>query len=99
MPTAPAAGQPDDGVQPFDPTPTATGSKTRQFLTYGPTRMATRWPVKTLRITNNSAVTMYPVMRSPNTGNTQAHPDVAVYDPYDPPNKEYRGYIGYYTRT
>ena len=32
-------------------------------------------PLKTLRITNNTAQTVYPIMRDPNDG---------PYDPYDP---------------
>jgi hypothetical protein len=95
MPTGPGGGQPDDGIQPFDPNPATAGSKTRAFLTYGFDSDGNAVPPKTLRITNNAAVTMYPIMRSPNTGLTTAAPKVAAYDPYDPPNHEYRGYIGY----
>jgi hypothetical protein len=83
------------GTQPFDDNPGVRGSMTNAFMTYGIDSDNNSVPVKTLRITNNSAVTMYPVMRSPNTGVTTAEPVVAIYDPYDPPNMEYRGYIGY----
>ncbi len=83
------------GVQPFDPNPAASGSLTRQFLTYGTDADGNTVPRKTLRITNNAANTVYPMMRSPNTGTIRGNDTVAVYDPYDPANKEYRGYIGY----
>jgi len=83
------------GTQPFDPNPGLRTSPTNVFMTYGMDSDNNPVPVKTLRITNNAAVTMYPVMRSPNTGVTKAEPVVSVYDPYDPANKEYRGYIGY----
>lgn len=95
MPTGVGGGTPDNGLQPFDPNPSAGGSPTRSFLTYGVDRDGNTVPTKTLRITNNAAVTMYPVMRSPNTGLTTTAPKVSVYDPYDPANMEYRGYIGY----
>ena len=95
MPTGPGDGVPDNGVQPFDPDPAASGSLTRQILTYGTDADGKPVPRKTLRITNNAVVTVYPFMRSPNTGTITIDPKVAVYDPYDPANKEYRGYIGY----
>ena len=97
MPTGPGGGQPDDGKQPFDPNPAAPGSKTRQFLTYGVDSDNNPVPRKTLRITNNTAHTVYPIMRDPNSATidkTSTHP-VGLYDPYDDANKEYRGYIGY----
>ena len=52
-------------------------------------------PLKTLRITNNTAGTVYPIMRDPNSNILKSNSAVGLYDPYDPPNKEYRGYIGY----
>jgi hypothetical protein len=95
MPTGPGGGQPDDGVQPFDPDPATAGSKTRQFLTYGTDSDGNAIPLKTLRITNNTLDTIYPILRDPNSNITEGTPVVGLYDPYDPPNKEYRGYIGY----
>jgi hypothetical protein len=95
MPTGPGGGQPDDGIQPFDPNPAVPGSKTRQFLTYGVDADGIRIPLKTLRITNNTASTVYPIMRDPNSNTIQGSSTVGLYDPYDPANKEYRGYIGY----
>ena len=38
---------------------------------------------------------MYPIMRDPNSNILESNSAVGLYDPYDPPNKEYRGYIGY----
>jgi len=84
-----------NNVQPFDPNPAAPGSLTRRFMTYGVDSDGTAIPVKTLRITNNTAQTVYPIMRDPNSNILQSNPAVGLYDPYDPPNKEYRGYIGY----
>jgi hypothetical protein len=95
MPTGPGGGQPDDGIQPFDPNPAAPGSKTRQFLTYGVDPDGNSIPFKTLRITNNTGSTVYPIMRDPNSNTIQGSSTVGLYDPYDPANKEYRGYIGY----
>jgi hypothetical protein len=95
MPTGPGGGQPDDGTQPFDPNPAASGSKTRQFLTYGFDSDNNPVPLKTLRITNNTAGIVYPIMRDPNSNTIENSTTVGLYDPYDPANKEYRGYIGY----
>jgi hypothetical protein len=83
------------GVQPFDPNPAAPGSITRMFLTYGVDSDGTTVPLKTLRITNNTTDTVYPIMRDPNSNVLKSNSAVGLYDPYDPPNKEYRGYIGY----
>jgi hypothetical protein len=95
MPTGPGGGQPDDGIQPFDPNPAAPGSLTRRFLTYGIDADGIPIPVKTLRITNNTADTVYPIMRDPNSNTLASNKTVGLYDPYDPVNREYRGYIGY----
>jgi hypothetical protein len=95
MPTGPGGGQPDDGIQPFDPNPAAPGSKTRQFLTYGVDLDGTTVPLKTLRITNNTEHTVYPIMRDPNSNTIKGSETIGLYDPYDPAHKEYRGYIGY----
>ncbi len=85
-----------NGVWPFDPNPAAPGSLTNQFMTYGEDPHQRLIPVKSLRITNNTKHTVYPVLRVPNS-TLQAKPyaDKGLYDPYDPVNKEYRGYIGY----
>src|SRR5262245_5916213 len=61
MPTGRGGGQPDDGIQPFDPAPANPGSPTRQFMTYFRDSDGTVVPVKTLRITNNTANTVYPI--------------------------------------
>jgi hypothetical protein len=96
MPTGPGGGKPDDGKQPFDPNPALPDSKTnKQVLTYGKDKDGTSIPLKTLRITNKTDQTVYPIMRDPNSNVLKSNPAVGLYDPYDPPNKEYRGYIGY----
>lgn len=95
MPTGLGGGQPDNHEQPFDPNPAAPDSITRRFLTYGLDSDRNAVPTKTLRITNNTAGTVYPIMRDPNSNILASNPAVGLYDPYDPPNKEYRGYIGY----
>src|SRR5215472_1313841 len=75
-----------DGVQPFDPNPAAPGSLTRQFLTYGVDSDGTQVPLKTLRITNNTAQTVYPIMRDPNSITIDGSTTIGLYDPYDPAN-------------
>ena len=95
MPTGHGGGQPDDGIQPFDPNPSAPNSLTRQFMTYGKDSDSNTIPLKTLRITNNTADTVYPIMRDENSNILKSDPGVGLYDPYDPPKREYRGYIGY----
>jgi hypothetical protein len=95
MPTGIGGGTPDDGVQPFDPNPAVPGSPTRTFLTYRQDADGHTIPKKTIRITNNTNGTVYPIMRDPNTNVLQKDPTTGLYDPYDPPNKEYRGFIGY----
>ena len=71
---------------PFDPNPAARNSDTNKVLTYGSDSDNHKVPLKTLRITNNTNKTVYPIMRDTNDG---------PYDPYDDHLKEYRGYIGY----
>src|SRR3954451_661609 len=95
MPTGQGGGHTDDGIQPYDPNPASADSKTRRFLTYGLDSDGNPIPVKTLRITNNTADTVYPIMRDPNSNILENNSAVGLYDPYDPPNNEYRGYIGY----
>jgi hypothetical protein len=84
-----------NGVQPFDPNPAAPDSLTRRFMTYGVDSDNTAVPLKTLRITNNTEQTVYPIMRDPNSNTLKGSETIGLYDPYDPANKEYRGYIGY----
>ena len=67
MPTGSGGGHTDDGIQPFDLNPAAPDSRTRVFLTYGEDADGTEVPLKTLRITNNTADTVYPIMRDPNS--------------------------------
>ena len=84
-----------DGRQPFDRDPAKPGSLTREFMTYGKDSDGNTIPLKTIRITNNTADTVFPIMRVPNTPTLKNNLAVSLYDPYDPPLKEYRGYIGY----
>lgn len=84
-----------DGLQPFDPNPAAPDSLTRRFMTYGTDSDGNEVPLKTLRITNNTGQTVYPIMRDPNSNTIKDSTTIGLYDPYDPAHKEYRGYIGY----
>ena len=86
MPTGRGGGQPDNGIQPFDPNPADLNSLTRQFMTYGKDSDNNDVPRKTLTITNDTHKTVYPFIRDPNN---------PPYDPDDDTNREYRGYIGY----
>ena len=86
VPFARAADPPMPTGTEFDPNPAAPGSLTGRILTYGKDSDGNTVPLKTLRITNNTAQTVYPIMRDPNDG---------PYDPYDLALKDYRGYIGY----
>lgn len=95
MPTGLGGGHTDDGIQPFDPNPAAPGSITRKFLTYGKDADGITIPAKILRITNNTTQTVYPIMRDPNSSTISKASPVGLYDPYDPTDQEYRGYIGY----
>jgi hypothetical protein len=95
MPTGLGGGHTDDGIQPFDPNPAAPGSITRKFLTYGKDADGNTIPLKTLRITNNTTQTIYPIIRDPNSIGIVKDSPIDLYDPYDPTNQEYRGYIGY----
>ncbi len=50
-------------------------------------------PVKTITLINNTGDTVYPIIRAANSN--AAPGGGALYDPHDPLNEEYRGYIGY----
>jgi hypothetical protein len=64
-------------------------------MTYGRDSDGNEVPLKTLRITNNTGQTVYPIMRDPNSNTIKDSTTIGLYDPYDPAHKEYRGYIGY----
>lgn len=53
---------------------------------------------KTVTITNNSDKTIYPFLEGENS-RTDFYPGTATFDPYDPVNQEFRGYIGYVDNT
>ena len=78
----------------FDPNPAAPNSPTNKVLVYGTDKDGTAVPMRTLRITNNTPNTVYPIMRDQNA-TVLADKAVGLYDPYDTPKREYRGYIGY----
>lgn len=81
---------------PFDPNPTdPVKSKVKDVLVYEYDGDNTKVPVKTLKITNNTEITVYPVMRDGNEAVLASNPNVGLYDPYDAVKTEYRGYIGY----
>lgn len=95
MPTGLGGDKPDDGKQPFDPNP-APGSPTSEILTYGKDGNNVAVPLKTIRLTNNSARVVYPMMRNPNIGSlSTSGKNISIYNPWDPADMEYRGYIGY----
>jgi hypothetical protein len=88
----------------IDPQPAAKDSPTSKVLTYGVAHDALGQvpiPKKTLRITNNTKDTVYPIMRDQNPAlvvdskGDPIAPLTGKYNPFDAPKKEYRGYIGY----
>jgi hypothetical protein len=81
---------------PFDPQPTnAAQSLVQRVLMYASDLDGNAIPVKTIRIRNNAAFTVFPVMRDANEAETGGTNSVGLYDPYDPTQTEYRGYVGY----
>src|SRR5262249_36628443 len=53
---------------------------------------------KKITLTNNTDLTVYPILRDANSKQdleAGAPPNTGLYDPFDPLNQEYRGYIGY----
>lgn len=53
-------------------------------------------PLKTIKITNMHTDTVYPILRDGNEAAVSGvEPKVGLYDPWDPVDREYRGYIGY----
>src|SRR5262245_29051817 len=81
---------------PFDPFPDdPQKSLVQKVLVYAFDTDSNAIPVKTLKITNNTEFTVYPVMRDGNEAETQKNSGVGLYDPYDPVKTEYRGYVGY----
>ena len=79
---------------PFDSYPNDPGrSQVQQILVYAFDADNNQIPLKTLRITNNTEFTVYPIMRDANEAETTT--GKGLYDPYDHVQTEYRGYIGY----
>ncbi|HAB19327.1 MAG TPA: hypothetical protein DCE44_23220, partial [Verrucomicrobiales bacterium] len=80
---------------PFDPFPTDPHkSLVQKLLVYAADTDGNAIPLKTIAIKNNTPYTVYPVVRDGNEAETTGI-TVGLYDPYDPPKTEYRGYIGY----
>src|SRR4029077_6435951 len=67
------------GRQPFDPHSPNPGSLTPQFMTYGKDSDGNTIPLKTIRITNNTADTVFPIMRVPNTPTLKGNLAVSLY--------------------
>ena len=44
---------------------------------------------------DNTAQTVFPIMRDRNNGALASNPNVGLQNPYGPVNKEYRDYMGY----
>lgn len=81
---------------PFDPFPTDPArSLVQRLLVYAQDGDGNAVPVKTLTLQNNLPVTVFPVLRDGNGAATTNTPPIGLYDPYDPINVEYRGYVGY----
>src|SRR5207248_6918379 len=72
----------------FDPNPAAPNSPTNNVLVYGTDKDGTAVPMKTLRITNNTPNTVYPIMRDQNSAVLADNEAVGLYDPYDTPKRE-----------
>ena len=80
---------------PFDPYPNdPVRSEVQKVLVYAFDADNNQVPLKTLRITNNTEFTVYPIMRDANEAEISTK-GVGLYDPYDDVQTEYRGYIGY----
>lgn len=52
-------------------------------------------PMKTFTLHNSSNMTIYPMLEDANSAAAPSDNTISLYDPYDPLNQEYRGYIGY----
>jgi hypothetical protein len=79
MPTGRGGGQPDNGIQPFDPNPADLNSLTRQFMTYGKDSDNNPVTPKTLTITNDTHKTVYPFPTIPRmTPTTTPTENIAV---------------------
>jgi hypothetical protein len=52
-------------------------------------------PIPTVTIYNNTGQTIYPVIYAPNSTLDQYQPGKALFDWYDTPTQDYRGYVGY----
>lgn len=95
-PTVSESAYPMPPGTPFDPDPTdPQRSLVQRLFMYAADTDGNAIPVKTLTIQNNSPITLFPVLRDGNSSATTNVPPGGLYDPYDPINTEYRGYVGY----
>ena len=105
LPIAGAEDYPMPAEVQLDPNPGAKDSPTGAVLTYETAYTkegeTVKIPAKKLRIKNNSSRTVFPIMRAQNTNlvikddSDADKSPVGLYDPFDTPHLEYRGYIGY----
>lgn len=69
--------------------PANTVASAAEVLYYDPSV-----PLKTITLTNNTSQTVYPILTDANS-RASADGKTGLYDPIDPLNEEYRGYVGY----
>jgi hypothetical protein len=82
-------------TNPLMPTGSALVPDPSQVLFLGPQPGPDMVPLKTITFTNNSPNTVYPFLEDPNTTETSKGSGIALYDPNDAYNQEYREYVGY----
>src|SRR5262249_57862038 len=75
--------------------PTNTKSSLTDVLYTLDHSVASQLPLKTVTLHNNTEQTVYPILRAANSAASDADKTKPKYDPADPLNQEYRGYIGY----
>lgn len=78
-----------------DPDPFRKFDPNKDVLVYAIDSDGTKIPEKTVKIFNYGQRTIYPMLRSANSKASSTDPSVGAYDPYDPLNQEFRGYIGF----
>lgn len=81
----------------YDKDAKAKGSLLNDLLVYTYDDLGNEVPAKTILIRNNGTKTVYPLMRGVNNTPWPKDKTKGLYDPFDPCNIEYRGYIGYAT--
>lgn len=71
------------------------GSAMNGLFAYSYDKQGNPIPTKTITIRNTGTTTVYPLMRGVNNTASPDDAKTGLYDPFDPVNNEYRGYIGY----